>query len=358
MDLTGAGLGEPVAKRQRAAEPNTLDPKTIVTLNLDGLKARVLAKERDRGDASERNLAHSHARALVAHLSSVTGDGPPDVIFLSEVQLKARSAQRQGELEQTGVGSKGDVAQAQSAHDAWAALVSCPELSGYTSLRSLHATQRGKAGVCVLLRPGIVPLSVRFSLDANAPASTHHPEGRIILLEFATIRLLLTYSPNRGGTPESHQRRATFDAQMLTFVSAANAKPLIWAGDLNISPTANDWLGNLAGIPGTTPGEQARFAGILAAGGLCDAWRSLNPGVQGGWTWRGAAFHSGSAMRLDHFVIANALMSRVRRVEAVAPVQGDASTRGPRNFPAAHYFGSDHWPLWLSLAPTGGAGAA
>ena len=355
MDVEAAG--EPAAKRQRAAEP--VDPQSIVCLNLDGLKARVLAKERDRGDAAARSLARLHARALVSHLCSVT-EAPPDVIFLSEVQLRARSAQRQGELEQTGTGSRADQAQAQSALDAWDALVSCPELSGYTSYRSLHATQRGKAGVCALLRPGVVPLSVRFSLDAGAPPAAHHPEGRVLLLEFSTLRLLLTYSPNQGVTPESHQRRANFDAQLLALVSSVDGKPLIWAGDLNVSPTADDYIGAAIkpGLAGTTPQEQARFASILFAGDMRDAWRCLNPGVRGGWTWRGAAWLTNCAMRLDHFVVSNALWSRVRRVEAVAPAAGGALTRGPRNGPEAHYFGSDHWPLFLELAPKEGAAGA
>ena len=345
---------EPAAKRQRAdAAVATRDPQTIECQNLDGLKARVLPKERDRGNAAAVNLARDHARAFVTHLCSVTG-ASPDVVFFSEVQLRGRSAQRQGELEQTGMGTAADQKQAQSAHDAWSTLASCPELSGYTFHRSLHATKRGQAGVAVFLLPGLVPLSVRFSLDENAPQGAHHPEGRVILLEFATLRLLLTYSPNNGRTPESFQRRATFDAQILALVSAPHPKPLIWAGDLNVSPTAQDYIGASIphDLPGTTAAEQERFANILAAGNMRDAWRSLNPGVTGGWTWRGAEFLTNCAMRLDHIVVSESLWSRVRRVEAVAPAAGGALiTRGPRNEHPAHYFGSDHWPLFLELSP-------
>jgi exonuclease III len=38
----------------------------------------------------------------------------------------------------------------------------------------------------------------RFTLHAGAPREQHHPEGRVILLEFATLRLLFTYVPNSG----------------------------------------------------------------------------------------------------------------------------------------------------------------
>lgn len=81
-------------------------------------------------------------------------------------------------------------------------LLSAPELRGYKPLWSLHAANRGKAGVCVLLRPGLERLASppRFSLDLDAPPERHHDEGRVVALEFATMRLLLTYSPNSGKT--------------------------------------------------------------------------------------------------------------------------------------------------------------
>jgi exodeoxyribonuclease III len=344
---------EPAAKRQRADPPIACDPQSIVCLNLDGLKARVLAKEKERGVTTAVNLARNHAHALVAHLCSVTGTGAPDVVFFSEVQLRGRSKERQGELQQLGVGNAADKEKAKSAHDAWSTLTSCPALSGYTFHRSLHATA-GASGVAVFLRPDVVPLSVRFSLDPEAPQGAHHPEGRVVLLEFTTLRLLLTYSPNSGKTQDSFQRRADFDAQILALVSASSGKPLIWAGDLNVSPTEQDYTEGIRSrnLPGTTAVEKERFARILADGKMRDAWRSLHPGVEGGWTWRGGAFLPGQKMRLDHFVISEALWSRVRRVEAVEPAAGGALiTRGPLNEHPAHYFGSDHWPLFLELSP-------
>lgn len=56
-------------------------------------------------------------------------------------------------------------------------------------------------------------------------------------------------------------------------------------------------------------------------------------------------------MRLDHFVCSESLMSRVLACEAVAPQEprGSAVTRGPRVAHENHYFGADHWPLWLRL---------
>jgi exonuclease III len=86
-------------------------------------------------------------------------------------------------------------------------LLSAPELRSYTALWSLHASRRGQAGVCVLLRPGLHSVSKpHFTLDLNAPLGTHHPEGRVIALEFDSMRLLFTYSPNSGKTGADEPR--------------------------------------------------------------------------------------------------------------------------------------------------------
>lgn len=335
-------MAEPAAKRLRAELP-ALDPQVIVCLNVNGLKARALAPVGE--------TAGVHVNALLAHLLSVSG-APPDIIFLSELQLRARSPAQQGQCEQE-AGAKGkDAEQARRASQALAALLGSPLLTGWTHHLSLHASKRGQSGVCVLLRPGLVPLSTRFSLDLAAAPGVHHPEGRVIVLEFATLRTLFTYTPNVGCTEAGEQRRVAFDAGARSFVSAPSTKPLLWAGDLNVSPTAQDYQGAaIKGgvLAGTTAAEQERFAGILAGGDMRDEWRSRNPGIMGGWTWRGDTFLRGSVMRLDHFVTSRSLWPRVLRCEAVAP--DGAATRGPRECMSLnHYFGCDHWPIWLQLA--------
>jgi hypothetical protein len=64
------------------------------------------------------------------------------------------------------------------------------------------------------------------------------------------------------------------------------------------------------------------------------------------------------AMRLDHFIVAASLLPRVRACEAVEPQADPTITRGPRNTHPSYFFGSDHWPLWLSLHPAEAAGGA
>jgi len=67
-------------------------------------------------------------------------------------------------------------------------------------------------------------------------ASKHEPDGRVILVEFETLRLLNTYVPNNGWKeePNSFQRRRKWDKRILEFVTQNSDKPLIWCGDLNV----------------------------------------------------------------------------------------------------------------------------
>lgn len=67
-------------------------------------------------------------------------------------------------------------------------------------------------------------------------ASKHEADGRVILAEFETCRVLNTYSPNNGWKDgeNAFQRRRKWDKRLLDFVSQSSDKPLIWCGDLNV----------------------------------------------------------------------------------------------------------------------------
>ena len=67
-------------------------------------------------------------------------------------------------------------------------------------------------------------------------ASKHEPDGRVILAEFETVRILNTYAPNNGWKEEenSFQRRRKWDKRILEFVVQSSDKLLIWCGDLNV----------------------------------------------------------------------------------------------------------------------------
>ncbi|MQL97244.1 hypothetical protein Taro_029937, partial [Colocasia esculenta] len=82
-------------------------------------------------------------------------------------------------------------------------------------------------------------LNVNSSLKRSPfPLIRHHePDGRVILAEFESFRLLNTYVPNNGWKDDesSFIRRRKWDKRVLDFVLLSSEKPLIWCGDLNVS---------------------------------------------------------------------------------------------------------------------------
>ncbi|CAI5986663.1 unnamed protein product [Closterium sp. NIES-65] len=184
----------------------------------------------------------------------------------------------------------------------------------------------------------------------------HEADGRAIILEFPSLRLLNTYVPNNGFSKDSPSfpRRAEWDDRIRRFLTsdAVRSKPLIWLGDLNISrtltalplpshrpsfsppntsPTDNDvsdpefFRSATNGEPATDPGdrgqpgfslnERMRFAETLKRAGLTDAYRHMHPSkdMQAGFTWSGnpVGRYRGKRMRVDYFCVSNNLLPRV-----------------------------------------------
>jgi len=210
------------------------------------------------------------------------------------------------------------------------------------------------------------------------PPTKHDAEGRIQFLRFAGMDVLHTYVPNNGRTVDSNARRRRFDGAVRQFLSLRQhilvtagdvARPILWAGDLNVARTHLDgthhsvhpetgavseyWTDETkcysrkdvanadpnrpkgdVGIPGFTPNERLRFEKTLRDVGLVDVWRKLHPhGVQtakvpylgrkGGtaeadkwnranYTWRGTqgrnqamARYQGKGQRIDYFLISD-----------------------------------------------------
>lgn len=79
---------------------------------------------------------------------------------------------------------------------------------GYRAWFSCHASTRS-SGVALLVKRAVKPpQSVKYNLDtfgdasasggAGAAVPTHHAQGRIILAEWESLSVLLTYTPNHG----------------------------------------------------------------------------------------------------------------------------------------------------------------
>ncbi|CAI5526411.1 unnamed protein product, partial [Closterium sp. Naga37s-1] len=192
----------------------------------------------------------------------------------------------------------------------------------------------------------------------------HEADGRAIILDFPSLRILNTYVPNNGFSKNSlsFPRRAEWDDRIRRFLTsdAVRSKPLIWLGDLNVSPTEDDvsdpefFRTATNGEPATDPGdrgqpgfslnERMRFAETLKRAGLTDAYRHMHPNkdMQAGLTWCGnpVGRYRGKRMRVDYFCVSNDLLPRV----AACDIHG-------RGFEGDGFLGSDHCPITLTLWP-------
>ncbi|RAL47542.1 hypothetical protein DM860_011280 [Cuscuta australis] len=217
------------------------------------------------------------------------------------------------------------------------------------------------AGTALLVKKCFQP-KVSFSLDGTG--SKHELDGRVILAEFETFKLLNTYVPNNGWKEEesSFPRRRKWDKRMLEFVTQASSKPLIWCGDLNVSheeidvshpdffaaakqngyvpPNKEDF-----GQPGFTLAERRRFGTILKEGKLVDAYRILHKDkdVESGFSWSGNPIgkYRGKRMRIDYFIVSEELKDRILSCE----MHG-------RGIELKGFYGSDHCPVSLELCGT------
>ncbi|KAG6410430.1 hypothetical protein SASPL_128490 [Salvia splendens] len=215
------------------------------------------------------------------------------------------------------------------------------------------------AGTALFIKKCFNPKKVSFSLDQAG--SKHEPDGRVILAEFESFRVLNTYVPNNGWKEEesSFQRRRKWDKRMLEFVTRTSDKPLIWCGDLNVShqdidvshpeffaaaklngyvpPNKED-----CGQPGFTLSERMRFGSILKEGALVDAYRHLHKDTdtEPGFSWSGNPIgkYRGKRMRIDYFVVSEKWKERIVACESHG-----------HGIEMEGFYGSDHCPVSLEL---------
>ncbi|KAK4844936.1 hypothetical protein QYF36_026201 [Acer negundo] len=280
----------------------------------------------------------------------------PDVIAIQEVRMPAAGSKgapkNPGEL-------KDDTGPSREEKRTLLRALSSPPFGDFQIWWSLADSKY--AGTALLVKKCLQPKKVSFSLDKSA--SKHEPDGRVILAEFETFRLLNTYSPNNGWKEEENafQRRRKWDKRILEFVMQCSEKPLIWCGDLNVSheeidvshpdffsaaklngyipPNKED-----CGQPGFTLAERKRFGALLKEGRLLDAYRFLHKekDMDCGFSWSGNPIgkYRGKRMRIDYFVVSEELKDRIAACEM----------RG-RGIELEGFYGSDHCPVSFELSP-------
>ncbi|KAI3915406.1 hypothetical protein MKW98_022364 [Papaver atlanticum] len=280
----------------------------------------------------------------------------PDVIAIQEVRMPAAGSKGgpkfQGEV-------KDDTNSSREEKQTLMRALSSPPFRNYQVWWSLADSKY--AGTALIVKKCCQTKKVTFSLD-QAASKKHEPDGRVILAEFESFRVLNTYVPNNGWKDEenSFQRRRKWDKRVLEFVLRSSDKPLIWCGDLNVShkeidvshpdffssaklngyvpPNKED-----CGQPGFTLNERKRFSTILSEGKLVDAYRSLHEekDMDSGFSWSGNPIgkYQGKRMRIDYFLVSEPLKDRIVSCE----MQG-------HGIELEGFFGSDHCPVTLELS--------
>ncbi|KAK3005722.1 hypothetical protein RJ639_016707 [Escallonia herrerae] len=251
----------------------------------------------------------------------------PDVIAIQEVRIPAAGAKGAPKNPKE---LKDDTNSSREEKQTMIRAISNPPLRNYDVWWSLSESKY--AGTALFIKKCCPPKKVSLSLDRTA--SKHEPDGRVILAEFESFRLLNTYAPNNGWKDEetSFQRRRKWDKRMLEFVLQTSDKPLVWCGDLNVSHEDIDVshpeffstakLGGYippnkedCGQPGFTLAERKRFGAILREGKLLDAYRFLHKDkdMERGFSWSGNPLgkYRGKRMRIDYFIVSEKLKEKI-----------------------------------------------
>ena len=167
--------------------------------------------------------------------------------------------------------------------------------AGYTGLD--HSAGRW-AGVAVLAHQDEPPRDVVAGLDGEAVPH----EARWIEASIGPLRVASVYVPNGRavGTEPYAQKLAFLDAMRERVAKLLTEhEHLIVAGDMNVAPEDRDVYDPVLFVGSThvTPEERSR----LAALGLADTFRRVNPEAQGftWWDYRAGHFHKGLGLRID-----------------------------------------------------------
>lgn len=219
------------------------------------------------------------------------------------------------------------------------------DLPGYHQVWS-YAERKGYSGTAVFTREE--PLSVRHAdsllafagegdaADLLAVAVT---EGRVCALEFERFWFVDVYTPNAQNELARIDTRMAWDDAYRAFLKSLESetgKPVITCGDFNVAHNEIDLKNPKSnrGNAGFSDEERGKFTELLDAG-FTDTWRSLNPDVEGVYSWWSYRFNArknNAGWRIDYFLVSDAIAGNIR----------DARIRND-------IFGSDHCPVELEI---------
>ncbi|MGX8717007.1 MAG: exodeoxyribonuclease III [bacterium] len=208
----------------------------------------------------------------------------------------------------------------------------CPKIEGFKEAYYNHCEiKKGYSGTAIFSQ--ISPISVR-NLDVDA----EHPEGRIIIAEYASFYLINTYVPNSKGDLQRlpYRTQVWDEAMRKLLLKLEQTKPILWCGDLNVAhqpidlehPDANHFSA------GFTDEERHSFSEHLKAG-FVDVFRYFYPEKTKQYTWwsyRMRAREKNVGWRIDYFIASPKLLPHIASCEILLSVMG-----------------SDHAPIALEL---------
>ena len=219
------------------------------------------------------------------------------------------------------------------------------DLPGYHQVWS-YAQRKGYSGTAVFTREE--PLSVRHT-DSLLPFAGEGEaaellavavtEGRVCALEFDRLWFVDVYTPNAQNELARIDTRMAWDDAYRAFLKSLEdetGKPVITCGDFNVAHNEIDLKNPKSnrGNAGFSDEERGKFTELLDAG-FTDTWRSLNPDVEGVYSWWSYRFNArknNAGWRIDYFLVSDAIASNVRG----ARIRNDI-------------FGSDHCPVELEI---------
>lgn len=188
---------------------------------------------------------------------------------------------------------------------------------GYTPF-ICSAERPGYSGVAVFAKQE--PYAVAYGLGEER----FDREGRTLILDYESFRLINCYFPNGGSGPERLQFKLDFYEAMLDYAQRSE-KPLIVCGDVNTAHREIDLARPKENqtVSGFLPEERAWIDRFLAAGFL-DSFRLFHTeGEQySWWDMKTRARARNVGWRIDYFFVSEALRPRLTDAYLLPAVMG------------------------------------
>ncbi|MBE5905834.1 MAG: exodeoxyribonuclease III [Lachnospiraceae bacterium] len=194
-----------------------------------------------------------------------------------------------------------------------------------------YAEKKGYSGTAVFCKKE--PLSVRYGIGIEE----HDHEGRVITLEFENFYFVTVYVPNAKQQLERLAYRMEWEDAFLAYIEALQAaKPVIYAGDLNVAHKEIDLKNPKTNHhnAGFTDEERGKFSTVLEHG-FIDTFRYFYPDkeqIYSWWSYRFKAREKNAGWRIDYFITSGSLQEKLISAQIHTEVMG-----------------SDHCPVELQI---------